>query len=187
MRISPAHIIMAFAILVITALAADAGQTDKPPIPYYDYGACPFECCTYKEWTATAKTILRKDHNDSSPVIGIIKAGEMVQGLTGVVITTKPGKVKIIKEITLDEEKKISLKPGDIIYYLHYVGEGFDMFWFRGKTFVDQTSIKTERKTEYWETISLPEWVWWAKIKMSNGKVGWTRELKNFDHIDACE
>jgi len=175
------------AFLATTAQLIQAGNSDKPPMPYYDEGACPFECCTYKEWTAKAKTILRKYHKDSAPVVGVIQSGEKVQGLTGVVITTKPGKVKILKALTLDEDKKISLKPGDIIYSLHYVGEGYDMFWFKGQTFVAQTSIETDKKTEYWETLTLPEWEWWAKIRMANGKIGWTRQLDNFDHIDACE
>jgi len=184
-KLIPYIVLVAF--FAIADRSVEASNFEKPPIPYYDEGACPFECCTYKEWTAKSKTILRKNHNDSAPVIGIIQPGESVQGLTGVVITTKPGKIRITKAITMDEEKKISLKPGDIIYYLHYVGEGYDMFWFKGKTFVDQTSIETDKKTEYWETITLPKWVWWAKIKKSNGKIGWTRQLNNFDHIDACE
>jgi len=123
---------------------------------------------------------IRKDHNDGASVIGVIQAGEKVQGLTGVVITAKPGIIKILKAIAMDEKKKISLEPGDIVYYLHYVGEGCDMFWFKGQTFVDRTSIEKDKKTEYWKTISSSEWVWWAKIRMTSGKIGWTRQFREF-------
>ena len=172
--------------LLFLSLLLIAAKNDSPPTPYYDYGACPFECCTYRSWTAKADTVIRKDHSDSSPVVGSIKVGETVEGLTGVVITTKPGKVKILKAITLGSEKKISLKAGDIIYNLHYVGEGYDLFWYHGQTYEDQTSFKKDGKTYSWQVLSMPKWVWWAKIKLSDGTIGWTHELKNFSNIDAC-
>jgi hypothetical protein len=174
----------------LLSFGAHAGGTDKPPIPYLDHGACPFECCTYREWTAAKETVLRKDFNDSAPVVTTIKQGEKVQGLTGVVITTKPGPVKILKTQKLrreKDEKEVTLQPGDVIYNLHYVGAGFDKFWFRGELLVDQTNIRKIEKNEWWEITDLPTWVWWAKVKRSNGDVGWTKELKNFRHIDACE
>ena len=177
-------------LLAVFALSFPAVASDTPPLPFYDYDACPFECCTYRTWTAVANTALLKDHIDSSSKVTIVNAGEEVQGITGVVITTKAGRVKIVKEIALTKEnsqEEIKLKPGDIIYNLRYVGEGYDKFWLNGIFLVDQTSITKVGKSEFWEVIDLPEWVWWAKIKRQNGDVGWTRELNHFAHIDACE
>jgi len=116
-RIIPWSIVFLSIVLIVSVFADEQQETDKPPIPYYDWGACPSEGCAFKEWTAKKDTILRADHKESSPVVAKIKAGEKVEGLNGVVITTKPGVVKIIKKITLDKEKKILLNPGDIIYF----------------------------------------------------------------------
>ena len=172
------------------ALPAGAIENDEPPLPFYDMGACPFECCTYGKWTAKTETVLRKDFDDLSSQVAVVKAGEDVQGITGVVITTKAGKVKIINEIIFSMEnssEQIRLLPGDIIYHLRYVGEGYDKFWFKGIFLVDRTCIMHVGKSESWEVLDLPGWVWWAKIRRQNGDVGWTREMKNFTHIDACE
>ena len=41
-------------ILMVLALGAASGvfasPVDGPVLPYYDRGACPFECCTYRQW-----------------------------------------------------------------------------------------------------------------------------------------
>ena len=172
------------------ALPAQGFEADEPPLPFYDMGACPFECCSYGKWTATKETVLLKDFDDLSSSVAVVKGGEDVQGITGVVITMKPGKVKITKEGIFNVEnssEQIRLLPGDVIYHLRYVGEGNDKFWFKGIFLVDRTSIMHVGKCEAWEVLDLPEWVWWAKIRRQNGEVGWTREMKNFTHIDACE
>ncbi len=177
-------------LVFLAGWGTTVAENEKPPIPYYDHGACPFECCTYREWTATTETALRKDFNDSSPVVSTVKPKEQVRGVTGVVITTKAGPVKILKAQSLQRENgkdKVSLKPGDILYNLHYVGAGYDKLWFKGQLLVDQTDIRKIEKNEWWEVIDLPAWVWWAKIQRPNGEAGWTRELKNFQHIDKCE
>jgi hypothetical protein len=165
-------------------------NNEQPPAPYYDHGVCP--CCNMgKEWTSAKDTVLRKDFNDASPAVGTVKSGEKVNGLTGVVITTKVGPVKILVPMTLateDGESEAELKPGDVIYnlHLHYVGKGYDKFWFKGQMLVDQTDIRKVEKTEFWEVLDLPVASWWVKIKRSNGETGWTRDTKNFQHMDAC-
>jgi len=177
-------------LLVIIGSSLSATASDLPPLPYYDHGACPFECCTYRAWTATADTPLQKDYAASSPVVSVVKAGEEVQGVTGVVVTTKAGIVRITKEISLareNSEQEVKLKPGDVIYNLRYIGEGYDKFWYKGIFLVDQTTITKIGKDKYWDVIDLPEWIWWAKIKRPNGEVGWTDKLDHFAHIDACE
>jgi len=89
--------------------------------------------------------------------------------------------------MTFGAEEKVSLKKGDIIYYLHYVGEGFDLVWYQGHTYTDQTSFETNPDTEYWKVLSMPEGEWWAKLELPDGTIGWTCELKNFSNKDACE
>lgn len=171
------------------SVVAGASSGQEPPLPYFDNGACPFECCTYREWNITKDTVLRQDARDSAAAASMARSGEKVRGLTGVVITAKTGKVVIQKNMKLHKEGgkgTVTLKRGDTIHYLHHVGAGYDKFWFRGELLVDQTDIRKVGKDEWFEVVSLPEWTWWAKIQRPNGDVGWTRELNNFTNINAC-
>lgn len=172
------------------SLQAGSMALEKPTLPYYDVGACPFDCCSYGTWSAKSETALRADHDDSSPVVSSVKPGEDVQGLAGVAITKKAGEVRIIRDTTFAVEnslEEITLRPGDMVYALHYVGEGLDKFFFEGLFLIGRTNIKRAGKSESWEVINLPEWTWWAKIRRQNGDTGWSRELDHFDHVDACE
>jgi hypothetical protein len=58
-------------ILGITFLCGSsslAQRNSKPPQPFIDRGACPFECCTYRSWDVTEPTVVRKAMNERSPV-----------------------------------------------------------------------------------------------------------------------
>jgi hypothetical protein len=185
---TPFHFLVGLAMAI--SLPFGSADPEIPTLPYYDYGACPFECCTYGTWTAKSETILLKEHDDSSPAVTAVKEGEEVHGLSGVVITTEAGEVKILKKITFSVEnslEEILLLPGDVIYPLRYVGEGYDKFHFAGIFLVGRTNIKSVGKSENWQVIRLPKWLWWAKISRQNGESGWTRELDHFAHVDACE
>ncbi len=113
--------------------------------------------------------------------------------VTGVVVTRKAGRMRVLKELKLDELRPISLMPGDVIYTLHYLGEGYDLFWFNGSTHSDQISAEAVDTGSpapgavLW-VEALPETDWWVKVKNSAGQVGWTLVDKNFDpaDMDAC-
>ena len=132
-----------------------------PPIPYEDNGACPFEGCTYRAWTATTQTAILSDRRDGAPVIFTVKKGEKVTGLTGVVITIVPGEVKVLKPVVVDGSP---VRPGETIYLLHYEGEGFYKVWYMGKIAIPEmgdSDVKFVRK---------PETVWWVKIRNGRDK-----------------
>jgi hypothetical protein len=78
---------------------------------------------------------------------------------------------------------QLSLKPGDIIYPLHYAGEGFEVFWYQGKTYSDDLSISN---SDSFKTISSPSYVWWAKVRNRAGKTGWTNKTNQFNNQDSC-
>jgi len=94
---------------------------------------------------------------DTAPVSFRLKAGEKVQGMTGVVITTQPGIVRVLKKTTL---AIVSLKRGDELFLLTNLGEGFSKIWFKGRIFegdpYDESTYKTIRGGKA---------VWWVKIK----------------------
>ena len=176
--------LFAGAVLVSCFVISSAyTQNLRPPIPFFDYGACPFECCTYRRWSVEADTVLFKQRSAKSGVAFRVKKGEHVAGLTGVVITLKPGQaVAKSTSTTTTSARNIRLRPGDTLYLLTYEGEDVFKIWYRGKifeanTYMNQKDIKL---------LDRPQAVWWVKVKNSRGQVGWTKQNQNFGDIDAC-
>jgi hypothetical protein len=169
-------------------------QDVKPPIPYLDRGACPFECCTYRRWTVEKDTVVYTQRSTVSGVAFRVKKGEYVRGMTGVVITVKPGKVIVKKAKTIGEEPQARVKPGDILYSLHYAGEGIYKVWFRGKLYDEEmpsspyliTTVAPEQREEYLHVVNEPDWIWWVRVKNSRGQIGWTKQHEHFGNMDAC-
>jgi hypothetical protein len=172
-----------------TALAASSGET--PPNPYEDWGACPFECCTYREWRASSAATAYTDRAESSPIAFSIAKGEKVRAITGVVVTTRYGMVKLrtamkigIPKTAKSPDPILSLQAGEAIYTLHYEGEGSYLFWYKGSVSSDEVADSAD--DEHFEVVSKPETVWWAKVQSVNGQVGWVKMLGTFKNVDAC-
>ncbi|MEO7538435.1 MAG: hypothetical protein ABIV21_00265 [Pyrinomonadaceae bacterium] len=150
----------------------------KPPQPFIDRGACPFECCTYRDWDVTAPTAVRKDMNDRSPIAFRLRKGERVVGVTGVVVTTSPGIATVLRSEKLG---KVDLKRGDTVYLLTYLGEGFNKIWHKGRIVeaetYDESKLRVNRQ---------PKAVWWVKVKNRRGQIGWSRQPDHFGNKDQC-
>ena len=151
-----------------------------PQVPFKDVGACPFECCLYRQWIAYKDTVLYKEMRENSPVAFKVKRREKVTGVTGVVITTKAGIVKALKDFTF-ENAKVSVKKGDLFYTLTYQGEGYFRIFYKGKRFADEVFDR-----DFMKVLSQPKSVWWVKIKNRKGQTGWTKFPENFDNKDGC-
>jgi hypothetical protein len=100
----------------------------------------------------------------------------VVTGVSGVVITYKPGVIRLTEDLPEDD-----LRRGDTILTYTYRGEGFSAAWFKGRFYreYDITFAKwpdgsgclgKDCAANY---VDLGEIVWWAKVKMSSGVVGW--------------
>src|ERR1039457_702107 len=76
---------------------ACASDVDRPPKTFVDVGACPFECCTYKQWVVRDAVQLL-DQPNGRRVVGVLRKGEAVTGLTGEVISV-PIAVKADRDI----------------------------------------------------------------------------------------
>jgi hypothetical protein len=168
-----------FALFVlITPLSSAWQPASKPPLPFEDQGACPFECCTYRRWTVRTETVIRKDRHTDSPVVFTVRRGERIVGVTGVVVTTRPGKATILQTVVIDGIEYVS---GDTLYLLTYLGEGFYKVWYRGQIaqmgMDDNSAFKVNTR---------PESVWWVKIRNRRWQTGWSRQPENFDNKDAC-
>lgn len=158
------------ALLVFGVRTARTAEEQKPPALHIDRGACPFECCTYREWVARTDVTLLDTPNAKSAV-GQIKKGEKVLALTGEVHSV-PLRVVVHKDYP-----EAGVKTGDTVYVLHYEGEGYWKAWHDGKI-VDLEDFPG--------TGTKPKTTWWVRLKTSSGAIGWAVEQRNFDNEDAC-
>ncbi|MEQ1645786.1 MAG: hypothetical protein ABL959_20210, partial [Pyrinomonadaceae bacterium] len=151
-----------FSILI--AAFAVFGQNSGPTMPFVDKGACPFECCTYREWTVDKATAVRSAMRDGSSIAFRLKKGERVRGLTGSVITSQPGEVRVLKRTKIG---RFTAQPGDTLYLLTYVGEGFHRVWYKGRITEEETY---DRKI--FRELRKPKSVWWVRVRNSRGQTG---------------
>jgi hypothetical protein len=180
---------------VVGATCAVAAQTG-PKLPYENWGACPFECCTYRTWTVKVDTDILSERRDGAPKRFAVARGARVVGVTGVVVTTKVGRAVVERETTMGLDR-ITVQPGEEILLLHYKGEGIWKYWLRGKT--DEEFIpdpeNCKRSAQRSPTMfaqcgvqekERPETVWWVTIRNRDGREGWTHQVDHFGNIDAC-
>jgi len=159
-----------------TLVAAAHGSQDRstvdlaPPNPYIDKGACPFECCTYREWAARQEITLVDSPNGKKRVARIHK-GEKVRALTGEVHSIP---MRVVAQM---DDLDAKVKRGEVIYILHYVGEGAWQARHNGELVVIEN---------FSDKGPFPQSTWWVKVKTKSGIVGWTISHGNFSNQDAC-
>ncbi|HEY9852634.1 MAG TPA: hypothetical protein V6D28_24395 [Leptolyngbyaceae cyanobacterium] len=187
------------ALLIAILIPAIAFAQNRPPLPYEDPGACPFECCTYSEWLVNKTTPIHRTRNNNSPVVFTVNPRERVRGVTGVVITTKAGEIRITRPITIKDysnargtntARNIQARPGDIVYLLTSQGEGSYKAWFKGKfiiiSAIDVMEANKPGSAGAGSNIPRTTSTWWVQIRNRQGQTGWTDRVQNFDNKDAC-
>ena len=184
-------VLLSFLFCSFISIHAD----EMPPLPFVDKDACPFECCQYGDWVSIQEFKAYKEPKNDSTIVYVINEGEKVEALTGIVITYKVGVTKILKPIKLgyipETKGSLDLKPGEILYPLHYAGEGTDLFWYKGKTYydgiaADEPDPDPPPSNLSVQVISRPVSDWWVKVKNKNGKIGWIKNPYHFDGSDGC-
>jgi hypothetical protein len=158
-----------------------------PALPLIDYGACPFEGCTFGKWTVTKSSTLYDSWKPGRKPIGRLTKGEKVMGLTGVDITNKPDHIRVFQAIP-----ELGLKPGDTVLRYMYLGEGYANIWANGKYMKETDCTFVTEKSGGGCLRDCPAVVpiegdkeWWVKVRQSNGRVGWAKSEGNFDGMDA--
>lgn len=136
----------------------------EPPKIYVNKNACPYECCTYREWDVNKDTELYTGINGKKMNV-VVKAGTKVTAVTGEVHS---------------QPLKIQTKQGKDIYLLTYEGEGYWTVWQDGKVL--------DGVEQNWTTDLTPKSDWWIQVKVPNSATqGWTKESKNFEDPYGCE
>jgi hypothetical protein len=169
-------LLQAVATAALATAAPAATPMSTPPNPFIDKGACPFECCTYRDWT-TLKPVALLDKPDGKTTGVSIPAKTVVHGVTGQVWS-----IPLAVPATHAFEDS-PIKKGDTFYTLHSAGEGFWVVWFKGKTYsIDMTE---PADNAYLEKASKGA-KWWVQVKTRDGKTGWVLDASQFDNQDAC-
>jgi hypothetical protein len=81
-----------------------------PALPYFDWRASPFEGCRYRQWTARKSIIVCDTWKQQRQEVEQLSMGDKVMAVTGVVITFRPGVVRMDRDLP-DRD----LKRGDVI------------------------------------------------------------------------
>ncbi|HEY4089390.1 MAG TPA: hypothetical protein VGM43_25855 [Bryobacteraceae bacterium] len=176
-------------LLVAAAAATALSQALAPPVlPFLEWKACPFEGCVYRRWIAQEKVQVFNTWEERRRPIAQLSRGDAVVGITGLVITSRPGRIRMDRD--LPEQK---LKAGDIILTYTNRGEGFSGAWLAGRydpsfdisftKWPDGSGCGGAHCAATY--VDLGAKVWWAQIRLKSGRTGWVNmNTGKFDGLD---
>ena len=188
-------LVAVFCAIVPSAICQDSAPSNgeskampAPQLPYLDWNACPFEGCSYRRWIARKPFTFYDTWKEQGRPVGAIAKGEAVTGITGVVITFKPGVIRMDRDLPDG-----TLHSGDTILTYTYRGEGFSSVWFKGRFYSEfdisftkwpdgQGCGGTHCAATY---VDLGQKVWWAEVQLKSGRRVWVNmDDAEFDGID---
>lgn len=156
----------------------------EPSLPVVSESVCPFEGCTFREWSVEKDTTLFSTWQDGRHQVGEVKGGEKVQGLTGVYITRQPDRFLAMQPIP-----QLSLNVGDVVLQYGEWGEGYADLWARGVWHKDYDWGTTEDghlvlADDNLKLVRKGIKEWWVQVKRADGLTGWAIANGNFGHMD---
>lgn len=150
------------------------------------WGACPFECCVYREWLAESDIPVLAEPRADGAVLTTIPSGERFQADTGFVRVTSPQLVVVsapVEAYRIGPDAPVGGEPasfaaGDTLLVLDYVGEGYfnvlragelystPQFWPGEDGWPSGEDVKGEVTGEYAAE-------WWVRVRTGDGVEGW--------------
>jgi hypothetical protein len=185
------HFLILGALVLLQNPSGVAGPSEAAPcpaLPHFVCNACPFEGCTYRQWTAHEVVPVYDTWKERRREVARLAVGEKVNAITGVVIKYKPGVIRVDEDIP-----DAKLKQGDVILTYTCHGEGDTEACFKRKyyRFFDIQFSKAEsgfcgRHQHCQGTYVDPgKKAWWAKVKLKSGRTGWVdMDHAKFDNVD---
>ena len=190
--------------LIIVQSALDAQQvcpatSQRPTDPYIARRACPFECCTYREWTVEHSVTLYDKPGGKTTVASIdASKTKHVRGLTGEVILHPVRMVlryQISTETTnagrpVSNAKTVVVPAGQEVWILDNLGEGYVNIWWHDQI-LSFGILDTDNTEDLAEGSHLLEEAgrgaeWWVQVKTPSGMIGWTKDNDAFGNMDSC-
>jgi hypothetical protein len=173
-------------VLMLCPVSISASK--RHPAVYVDRGACPFECCVYRDWQARRPVTIRSSPRLNAKRIATLKTGANVQALTGFV-RTQAGRFRVKRNFG-------RFVAGETVWVYTYHGEGYFTVWYRGRLIKESLNFSPyggsmgkrceETKYCFGELDSELRSDWWVKIRLADGRLGWTNQAGDFSNTDAC-
>ena len=164
------------------------------------WGACPFECCVYRDWVAETPVIVRARPDSSAAVVATLPIGARFEADTGFVRITSPQLVIVTDTVEAyrmsaapDVGQPDTLAPGDTVLVLDYQGEGHH-YLTDGRVMYSAEQFWPNPE-DGWQpyggargrVLGRHAAEWWAQVTTAEGTRGWIdaygAELGN---VDAC-
>jgi hypothetical protein len=149
-------------------------------------GACPFECCTYRQWTAREPIPVVAEERGVGAPIFTIPAGTAFRADSGNVHLTGIALVAVADSVR--DADYWAFGPGDTLIVLDYIGEGHYNVWHDGEVQDVAGFWGAERMPLVASLIGNYEAQWWVHVTMPDGRTGWFRNdpPRPVDGADAC-
>jgi hypothetical protein len=167
-------------------------------------GACPFECCIYRDWTARSVIPLYADERGAVLLPDTLRPGETFTALGGNVHITGIRLLIVVDTLIADgipfriaREREIDAPPywfpGDTLVMLDHVGEGSYNVWHEGR--IAQIGYRWVVRAEFEPggrngayAIGTHATEWWIHVRRQTGTTGWYRYTPGLDvdGADAC-
>jgi hypothetical protein len=165
---------------------------------FTSWGACPFECCVYREWLAEASVVVRVAPSERAAVVVTIPGGERFEADTGFVRVRSPQLVIVTAPVEAYYEpvgpgsgRPDTLEVGDTLLVVHHVGEGHWLLTDGENRFSAEQFWPTDDYTPYQgargSAIGEHEAEWWARVRTAAGAEGWIDAYaSDLGNVDAC-
>lgn len=149
-------------------------------------GACPFECCVYREWVAEGPIAVVGSQRERGRPRFTIAPGERFRADSGNVWIT--GLMLVAVQQPVADSPYWSFIAGDTLVVLDHLGEGHFNVWHAGRV------LDVEGFWEAWQgrggarTLGAPGSEWWVHVTLLDGRTGWFEAAPDvrFSGADAC-
>jgi hypothetical protein len=163
------------------ALAADSTQVhgvSAPALPHIELGARLGEGHYYGRWKALRSVAVYDTWRQARKAVSRLVPGETVVTESSVVVTTKPGVIRMDRDL-----KEHGLKRGDTILTYGFENEGFSRVWFKGRIYADFDISFTKWPDgggcggEHCSAtyVEQPKTIRWVRLKLMSGLTGWVK------------
>ncbi len=164
--------------------------TEAPPsseysfpyaFPYVVERACEGDRdgCAYGEWLACGSIPVYASRDNTAEIVTTLEASDRFEVLTGNIVIESPGIVAVTRPwrpVPFNPGEDI-FQPGDTLFFLNYVGEGFYITWFKGEHMGTEQfwpGPTTPSHLEFAGTlVQEVESVFWVQIRSANHAEGW--------------
>jgi hypothetical protein len=148
-------------------------------------GACPFECCTYREWTAEGEIPVLAEERGAGRPLFTLSPGQRFHADSGNVWITSLLLVAVHDPV--GDPPYWSFERGDTLVVLDHIGEGHFNVWHDGRV-LDVEGFWAPWRQGGARTIGEHGSEWWVHVALPDGRTGWFEASPSvqFAGADAC-